>query len=146
MQDEKDAPLFGVRVKELVEANVVADALPVPRALGIARQALATGFNQEASCQAVNGKLLHSSDAQLKEWDHLDGISKTMAILREGDHEIEYVAYSILRVCFQAAKNPDFLDTDEIPTLVGIAYGTGASVKRHLPQLAKKWIAGRAAV
>lgn len=43
---------------------------------------------------------------------------------------------------FARGRCEAFLDTDEIPGLVAVAYGVGLFVRRELPGLATKWVIG----
>jgi hypothetical protein len=129
----------------IVKAEVVADALPRHRAAYVATYVFTVGLIEENSRKMLTNNRPQFSASQLLSWDGIGAASSGVNVLREKMWTPDFAIGEILKMCFAHARHDDFIDTDEIVTLVGASYAAGVVTRRQFPRLARTWMERRIA-
>jgi len=137
---------FQKQVDDHTAMHVVADAILPARAAQLAADVIVAAIIQENNRVGLGGKVIDSNGKQSKQWDRPGAVERVVARVKRLSVVCRYlrsVVDDIVSICFAASNNLSFLDTDEIPTLVGVAYGVRVAVRRECPQTAREWVLGR---
>jgi hypothetical protein len=127
--------------------HILADVILPARAAQLANDVIVAAIIQEHNCQGVGGTVIDPDGKERKQWDRHGAIEQVIFKVKRLSAVCRYLSYAvedIVSVCFAASRNWTFLDTDEIPTLVGAAYCVGVAVHREMPETAREWVTGSA--
>jgi hypothetical protein len=134
---------FEARVRELVSIHGPADALEPRRALKMAVEVLVHGLIEEHNSVAAFGnRPIDAAGSSRLRRAIAPHVASILARIR--DERISnpvHVGAIIVDTCFGSRAKP-YLDTNEIPWLVGLAYSLALEVEQSDPGLARRLVLG----
>jgi hypothetical protein len=136
---------FEKQIDEQIAMHILADALEPKRAARLLVDVMFAAIIQENNLRELGGNAIDPDGTQRKQWDRtgaVEHVISNMKALSVYSRHVSHVINDILSICFDASRNCIFLDTDEIPNLVGISYGVGIAVERELRETACEWLTG----
>jgi hypothetical protein len=130
---------FEAAVRDAVWSHAPVDALEPYAAWRAVIDTLMNTIICDHNAAAAGGPIVDRNGRQRRAWD------RTGAMRRIADRAIERqwsdvgsIATVIVRDCFAMARNRDFIDTDEIPLLIGISFGVALEIERRDAELAER--------
>jgi hypothetical protein len=130
---------FEAAVRDAVWLHAPVDALEPYAAWRAVVDTLMNTIICDHNAAAAGGPIVDRNGRQRRAWD------RTGAMRRIADRAIERqwsdvgsIATVIVRDCFAMERSRDYIDTDEIPLLIGIAFGVAIEIERRTPDLAER--------
>jgi hypothetical protein len=132
---------FEARVQDIVRLHGPVGALERDAACRTAGRVLVHGITEANNREAAGTPPIDAAESSRFRRSLARSITSVVEQVRAHRvSAVDLVAMLIVDTCFGAQWERPYLDTDEIPWLVGTAYGVAMELRMHDPELAKQLV------